>query len=86
MDEASVFKALSDPVRLQIVESIAKSKGCVQVIGERVGRRQPNVSQHLRVLRLAGLVKAKREGRSICYCLADRKVYELVKLAREVSV
>jgi ArsR family transcriptional regulator, zinc-responsive transcriptional repressor len=83
MQEAEVFRALSDPIRLQILESLAKNKGCVQLIGENVGKKQPNVSQHLRVLRLAGLVEAKREGRKICYCIKDKRVMKIIKLAKE---
>jgi DNA-binding transcriptional ArsR family regulator len=84
MREAEIFKALSDPVRLEILEALARKKGCVAIIGEKVGKRQPNISQHLRVLRLAGLVEAKREGRRICYCISDVKVLELIKLAKKV--
>ena len=84
MYEAELFKALSDPVRLRIIEAIARKKGCVSVIGEKVGQRQPNISQHLRVLRLAGVVEARREGKNVCYCLSDKRVLDVIKLARKV--
>jgi len=85
MQESEVFKALSDPVRLEILHSIAKKRGCVRLIGENVGKKQPNISQHLRVLRLAGIVEARRNGREICYCISNPKVLQLIKLAREVG-
>lgn len=78
---ARVFLALSDPTRLQIVQKLAKSKGCVQEIGKSVGKNQPNVSQHLRVLKDAGIVRTKREGKRICYSLADAKVGKLIEAA-----
>jgi DNA-binding transcriptional ArsR family regulator len=84
MRETEIFKALSDPVRLEIIETIAKHRGCVKAIGEKIGKRQPNISQHLRVLRLAGVVVTKREGKRVCYSLPDRRVLEVIKLARKV--
>ncbi|MBS3069433.1 helix-turn-helix transcriptional regulator [Candidatus Micrarchaeota archaeon] len=82
---ARVFLAMCEPARLQILQKLAKSKGCVQEIGKSVGRNQPNVSQHLRVLKDAGLVKTKREGKRVCYSLADERVKMLIGIAEAIG-
>lgn len=84
MEETDIFKALSDPARVRIIETIAKRGGCVSSLGEKLGKKQPNVSQHLRVLRMAGLVESKRNGREVRYCLSDRQVLTLIETARRM--
>ncbi|MFH1448650.1 MAG: metalloregulator ArsR/SmtB family transcription factor [Candidatus Micrarchaeota archaeon] len=81
MDEAIVFKALSDPARIEIIKTIAKEGGRVGLLGKKLGKSQPNISQHLRILRLAGIVKSKRNGKQICYCLRDKKVLRIIESA-----
>ena len=75
MDEidelAQVFKALSDPTRLRLVELLAGSKGalCVNALAHMLGVSQSAVSQHLRVLRHTGLVRGERHGFFVHYVL-----------------
>jgi len=87
MDEieelAEIFKALSDPTRLRLVKLLSEcSPGrcegafCVNALAHRVGVTQSAVSQHLRVLRQAGLVRGKRCGWFVHYSL------DLDRLAR----
>jgi len=66
---AQTFKALSDPTRLRIVTMLRGSKAplCVTAIASRLGVTQPAVSQHLRVLRAAGIVSSMRAGRRVHY-------------------
>ncbi|MBN1510317.1 MAG: helix-turn-helix transcriptional regulator [Sedimentisphaerales bacterium] len=62
------FKALSDPTRLQLLQLLRGERPlCVNALAKRLGVSQPAVSQHLRVLRQAGLVKGQREGSFIHY-------------------
>ena len=64
------FAALADPVRLQIVSLLAIADGgavCACDLVEPVGRSQPTVSHHLKVLAEAGLVTSERRGRNIWY-------------------
>ncbi|VVB57997.1 Bacterial regulatory protein, arsR family [Candidatus Anstonella stagnisolia] len=82
---AKVFLALCDPTRLQIVQKLAKSKGCVQEIGRSIGKNQPNVSQHLRVLKEAGLVETRREGKRICYSIRGENVGKLIGIAQKIG-
>jgi ArsR family transcriptional regulator, arsenate/arsenite/antimonite-responsive transcriptional repressor len=64
------FAALADPVRLQILSLISTAEGgavCACDLVEPVGKSQPTVSHHLKVLAAAGLVTNERRGRNIWY-------------------
>lgn len=74
-----LLKALAAPVRLALVDQLADGPLCVHELVERVGVSQPLTSQHLRVLRLAGLVRAGRRGREVEYALADDHVAHVVR-------
>ena len=67
---AKMLKALGNPVRFQIVQILAEKQVCIT--GEIVlftNLAQSTVSQHLKVLREAGLVAGEVEGPATCYCL-----------------
>jgi ArsR family transcriptional regulator len=80
MDEieevSEVFKALSDPTRLRLVKLLTDHKGelCVNALARRLNVTQSAVSQHLRVLRQAGLVKGNRRGSEVHYSLAQDRL------------
>lgn len=75
MDEieelAERFKALSDPTRLRLVKLLSDHQGalCVNALAHRLGVTQSAVSQHLRVLRQARLVRSERHGPYVHYAL-----------------
>jgi DNA-binding transcriptional ArsR family regulator len=73
-----LLKALAAPVRLALVAELAERPRCVHELVERVGVSQPLISQHLRVLRGAGLVRGGRRGREVEYTLADEHVVHVV--------
>jgi DNA-binding transcriptional ArsR family regulator len=67
---AALAKALAHPVRVQIVRILARTEGCV--CGDLVDRlplAQSTVSQHLKVLKDAGLVRGTIDGPRVCYCI-----------------
>jgi ArsR family transcriptional regulator len=67
---ARMLKALGNPIRFQIVEYLASSQTCITNDIVRVlPLAQSTVSQHLKVLREAGLIKGEIEGPATCYCL-----------------
>lgn len=71
---AHAFAALADPVRLRLLSLIATSSAgevCVCDLVEPLGKSQPTVSHHLKVLREAGLIVGTRRGRWIDYALAE---------------
>jgi DNA-binding transcriptional ArsR family regulator len=80
MDEieelAEVFKALSDPTRLRLVKLLGDHEGalCVNALARMLGVTPSAVSQHLRVLRQAGLVDGKRMGSFVHYSLDQEQL------------
>ena len=80
MDEiaelAELFKALSDPTRLKLVRLLGEHRGelCVNALADRLGVTQSAVSQHLRVLKLAGVVQGCRCGCRVHYSLNPERV------------
>jgi DNA-binding transcriptional ArsR family regulator len=73
-----LLKALAAPVRLAVVAELADGPRCVHELVTELGVSQPLVSQHLRVLRSAGVVVGGRRGREIEYALADDHVAHVV--------
>ena len=65
----NLFRVLADPLRRQIVELLAREQLCTCHIVAETGARQTNVSNHLRILREAGLVVAEPAGRYTYYQL-----------------
>ncbi len=73
-----LFRALGHPARMRIVRILAERKSCI--CGELVGElplAQATVSQHLKVLKDAGIVTGEVEGPAVCYCLAPGALTEL---------
>ena len=68
---AERFRALSEPMRLKILERLFRSPASVSDILEAVGGTQANVSKHLAVLHAAGAVRRHREGSRAVYTIAD---------------
>ena len=69
--QATVLKTLANPRRLEIIHRLAEGPCEVGRLAEELGVPQPSVSQHLAVMRSAGIVEAAREGREVRYWLAD---------------
>jgi DNA-binding transcriptional ArsR family regulator len=81
---ADVFKALGHPTRLQILAKTISAEFCVQDLGDELDRTQPNISQHLTILRERGLVVPERKGKNVCYRPADGRIAEIIEVAAEV--
>ncbi|MHB8792248.1 MAG: ArsR/SmtB family transcription factor [Thermoleophilia bacterium] len=82
-DYESVLKAAADPVRARILKLLEGQELCVCELIEVLGLSQSTVSGHLSLLKKAGLVKDRREGRWAHYSLSDKKTnpYALPMLA-----
>ena len=77
---AEAFKALGDPVRLRLLSLLATSdegEVCACDLVEPVGKSQPTVSHHLKVLRQAGLVTATKRGVNIWYAVVPEQLEAL---------
>ncbi|WP_404980554.1 ArsR/SmtB family transcription factor [Carboxydichorda subterranea] len=75
---ARLLRALGHQDRLRIVLELARSEACVCHLTATLGLRQAAVSQHLAVLRRAGIVKARRDGLYVLYRLANPRVPALL--------
>lgn len=65
-----MLKALGNPIRFQIVEYLAEKETCItNDIVKELPLAQSTISQHLKVLREAGLIHGETEGPATCYCL-----------------
>ena len=75
----NVFKALSDPTRRAIFEHLARDgEQTVHALTDRAGVSQPAVSKHLAVLKLAGLVRDRRDGRQTHYSAEPQGLAPLI--------
>lgn len=84
-DIYELFKVLSDRKRLEILELLLLEKYCVNDIIIKVGTTQPNVSQHLKVLKDAGIIIVTKRGRTCCYVVKRKpKIIKIIRYAREM--
>ena len=76
--EDRIFQALADPNRLAIFESLTRGEAAVKDLTARFDISQPAVSQHLALLKDAGLVKGRRDGRHVYYRVKPRGMKPLI--------
>jgi DNA-binding transcriptional ArsR family regulator len=74
---AACFKAMSEPLRLRILQELEHGDRSVSALAQRVGSTQPNVSKHLKVLQDAGMLIRRQQGNTAFYSIADAMVFEL---------
>jgi Predicted transcriptional regulators len=82
---AAIARALADAKRLCVLETLAEGERSVSELSREVGCQVPNMSQHLAVLRSAGIVATRREGSTVFYRLADPNVLEIYRLLQQVA-
>ncbi|GGL07568.1 ArsR/SmtB family transcription factor [Nocardia jinanensis] len=73
-----LLRALAAPVRIAIVLQLRESPRCVHELVDALGVTQPLVSQHLRILKSAGVVHGERSGREVLYELVDDHLAHIV--------
>lgn len=81
---AEVYKLLASPKRLEILNTIRNQEVSVENLIEVIGASKANVSQHLAVLRQAGLVHVRREGQRAYYKLIDPRIIEPCSVLHEL--
>lgn len=74
-DVLNIFKALSDETRLKILKLLEHGELCVCDIVAALGTIQPKISFHLGVLKEAGLIKDRKQGKWVHYCLDDSDIF-----------
>jgi len=82
--QAGIYRALSNAVRLEILNFLRKSPKCVNDISQAIGRPANVISRHLRVLRHGDIVTTRRHGQEIFYQIASPKIITICDLMREV--
>lgn len=83
---ANLTKALAHPARIAILDYLASVDTCIcgDIVKE-IQLAQPTVSQHLRELKNAGLIKGSIEGNSICYCINEKALKDLSDYLQKLS-
>lgn len=84
--KAELFKALGHPARIRILELMASGEVQVSTLLTETGMEASHLSQHLTVLRRAGVVTSRREGNAVFYRTAHPSVEALLNAAREFLV
>jgi ArsR family transcriptional regulator, virulence genes transcriptional regulator len=82
---AAIAKALADPKRLCVVEELAAGERSVGDLSRCIGCQVPNMSQHLAVLRSAGVVESRREGSTVFYRLVDPTILEAYRILQQLA-
>lgn len=86
--QTAIFSALSDPTRLKIIKLLGESSKpdalCVMAVAHILGISQSAVSQHLRVLKSAGLVKGERRGYRVHYFINPESFDYILKSIQEI--
>lgn len=81
--KARIFKALSDPVRLEILDFLKDGEKCVCEIAPYVGIAQPLVSRHLAILKRCGLVKCRKERNRRIYSVTNPEIFKLIDMIND---
>lgn len=84
MNEVDIFKALADPTRLKILECIKNGEKCICEVIPYTGKSQPNVSQHLKVLKSAGIVDERKDGTRIILNISNKEIYAIIDKAKNI--
>ena len=82
-DMAELFKVFGDSTRIRILTVLSEGERCVCDIAQTLSMTQPAISYQLRILKQSKLVKNRRDGKQICYALADDHVQTILAMARE---
>ncbi len=83
--QAELCKTLSNPKRLEILDILKEEQEiCVNELAERLEIPKANTSQHLAVLRQAGVVNTRKDGINVYYSLRSRKITEACSLTRDI--
>ena len=83
---ANIAKAIAHPARVAIIDYLLKVDGCIcnDIVNE-IQLAQPTISQHLRELKNAELIKGNIEGNAICYCINESVLAKLDDYFKGIS-
>lgn len=78
MKEVDVFNALANPTRLKILECIRDGEKCICEITPYTSKSQPNISQHIKVLKNAGIIEERKEGTRVLIKVSNEKIFNII--------
>jgi DNA-binding transcriptional ArsR family regulator len=82
--DSELLKALCNPIRLKMIAGLMQQDGCnVSKIVTKLGISQSNASQHLAILRRAGILTARRKGTMTCFSVTDKRAISIVKALQQ---
>ena len=76
--KSTVFHALSDPIRLEMISYLRDGEKCVCEIVPHLSLIQPLVSRHLKILKDAGIVRRRKDGTKRMYSIVDPRIYSII--------
>ena len=76
--KSTVFHALSDPIRLEILAYLRDGEKCVCEIVPHLNLIQPLVSRHLKILKDAGIIRCRKDGTKRMYSVVDSRVHSVI--------
>lgn len=82
--KANFFKALSNPIRIQIIDELRKGELTVNELKMKLEIEAPNVSQQLAVLRNNNIVKTRKEGNNIYYSIRHNIIFKMLDEAKKI--
>jgi len=85
MNEVEIFKALADPTRLKILECVQNGEKCICEIIPYTGKSQPNVSQHLKVMKHAGIIDERKDGTRIMIKASNKEIYSIIDQVKRLK-
>jgi len=81
--KVELLKVIANPVRIRIIEELVKGVKCVSDFEEFLALRQPNISQHLSLLRHYGIIDYYVDGRLRCYFLVNPLIPDVLELLKK---
>ncbi len=82
--QVRICKAFANPARLRILDLVADHERAISYLQQQLGISKANLSQHLAILKAAGVVATRRNGKQICCSLAIPEVKQACQLIRSV--
>lgn len=79
---AKFFTGFSNPTRYRVVEALANNEMTVSVLVNQLGCSQSQISNHLNCLKWCGFVTSRQEGRHVYYQVTDKRIHEILSLAK----
>jgi len=82
--KANIFKALSHPTRVRILDAMRGKKQCACTLAPELGIEQSNFSRHIASLKMAGLVHSWKEGVSVYFAVSDPRIFDIMDTVNDI--